>query len=89
MQLTHGGKPLNSQHLGDYRGKVEEDDEGADGSGLTGLSAEIVNQMHFGGGNLRESFRPDGTKKNKEEIYSELIAKSKQYKAEKAAKRLG
>ena len=45
------------------------------GSGLTGLSAEIVNQMHFGGGNLRESFRPDGTKKTKEEIYSELIAK--------------
>ena len=83
MQLTHGGKPLNSQHLGDYRGKVEEDDEGADGSGLTGLSAEIVNQMHFGGGNLRESFRPDGTKKTKEEIYSELIAKSKQYKAER------
>ena len=83
MHLTHGGKPLNSQQLGDYRGKSEEDDEGAGGSGLTGLSAEIVNQMHFGGGNLKESFRPDGTKKTKEEIYSELIAKSKQYKAER------
>ena len=37
--------------------------------------------MHFGGGNLRK-FPSDGTKKP-EEIYSELIAKSKQYKAER------
>ena len=82
MSLTHGGKPLNAQHLGDYRGENEEEGEDG-GGGLTGLSAEIVNQMHFGGGNLNESYRPDGTKKTKEEIYSELIAKSKMYKAER------
>ena len=53
--------------------------------GLTNLSAEIVNQMHFGGSNLNENYRPDGTK---EEIYSELIAKVKCIKRKKKTKDL-
>ena len=67
--------------MGDYRGKAEEDDEGArkwfDRPKRRNCEPQI-----FGGGNLKK-VSVLMTKKTKEEIYSELIAKSKQYKAER------
>jgi nucleolar protein 14 len=75
-QLTHKGKPLAGGMLSGGLGQDDSDEDDA------GLSAEVVEQLHFGGGS--EKLRPDGSMKTKEEIYAELIAKSKKYRAERA-----
>ena len=81
--LTHGGKSVNELDFGRH---LREDGYGSDEDML---GDEIVDQLHFGGGAAREgnmlggSTGPNGHKKTREEIYRELIAKSKAYKAER------
>ena len=81
--LTPGGNSVNELDFGRH---LREDGYGSDEDML---GDEIVDQLHFGGGAAREgnmlggSTGPNGHKKTREEIYRELIAKSKAYKAER------
>ncbi|PRP86575.1 nucleolar protein 14 [Planoprotostelium fungivorum] len=76
-ELTHLGTSIGEmQKFDDY---VVSDDDGEDA-----LDAEIVDKLHFGGlqrANQEEG--EDGRKKTREEIYSEIIAKSKLARREK------
>ena len=77
MQLTHGGKPLNSQHLVTIvENPKKMTDEGAGEVVFDRPQCRNCEPDVFWWRKLKESFRPDGTKKTKEEIYSELIAKA-------------
>ena len=76
IQLTHRGQAITARNFLGSRGRHDDDGEEDEA-----LSADIVDQLHFGGGT--GSMRPDGTKKTKEEIYAEIIEKSKRYKSER------
>ena len=80
--LTHGGKSVNEIDFGQHKGE-----EGFD-SGDDMLNSDVVERLHFGGGsegNMLGGGRGDSSSapKTRDEIYRELIAKSKAYKAER------
>ena len=83
--LTHGGKPLDElddeeiEREAMLRAYAEEDE----GSGM--LSAKETALLNFGGGEENEDGDPK--RKTKAEVMSEIIAKSKMYKALKAKQR--
>ncbi|KAG0589628.1 hypothetical protein KC19_1G034800 [Ceratodon purpureus] len=79
--LTHGGNALSS--FDDFKDNISiEDDDDA------GLNADIVRDLHFGGGFVGKKGGEDGDeegkKRSKKEIMEEVIAKSKYFKAQKA-----
>ena len=79
FELTHGGKPLNelrNMQFDEVDSRMQENAE------YDGLGAEIVEQLHFGGGAGTSS--NSDVKKTREEIYAELISKSKKFRAERA-----
>ncbi|EPY50388.1 U3 snoRNP protein Nop14 [Schizosaccharomyces cryophilus OY26] len=80
--LTHGKRPISD--LDDFDepdlALGDEDDEG--------LNNEVVRRMHFGGFGEDEPQEDEGEpkqKKSKQEVMSEIIAKSKTHKAERQA----
>ncbi|KAL0231872.1 hypothetical protein GEMRC1_011276 [Eukaryota sp. GEM-RC1] len=86
LLLTHGGKALtfnseDEQDLDSFNPDMDSDEEFA-GKGDT--SAGLTHAMHFGGGYERT----DNIKKSSAEIYAEIIAKSKQSKAEKSVQKI-
>ncbi|KAG9092115.1 nucleolar complex protein 14 [Ceratobasidium sp. UAMH 11750] len=82
-ELTHYGQSLSA--LDDFNGagiELDDDEEGQ-------IDASVVRQSHFGGFEPEEQNDADGPerKKSKAEVMSEVIAKSKAYKAERQEQR--
>ncbi|QRV72379.1 nucleolar complex protein 14 [Ceratobasidium sp. AG-Ba] len=82
-ELTHYGQSLSA--LDDFDGagiELDDDEEGGQ------IDASVVRQTHFGGFEPEEdvSDQPE-RKKSKAEVMSEVIAKSKAYKAERQEQR--
>ncbi|KAH7344064.1 nucleolar protein 14 [Rhizoctonia solani] len=80
-ELTHYGQSLNA--LDDFDGAgIELDDEEEGGQ----IDANVVRHDHFGGFDDDDEDEPE-RKKSKSEVMSEIIAKSKAYKAERQEQR--
>ncbi|CAE6445815.1 unnamed protein product [Rhizoctonia solani] len=80
-ELTHYGQSLNA--LDDFDGAgIELDDEEEGGQ----IDANVVRHDHFGGFDDDGEDEPE-RKKSKSEVMSEIIAKSKAYKAERQEQR--
>ncbi|KAG9118306.1 nucleolar complex protein 14, partial [Ceratobasidium sp. 392] len=83
-ELTHYGQSLSA--LDDFDGagiELDDDEEGGQ------IDASVVRQSHFGGFEPEEKDDADEPerKKSKAEVMSEVIAKSKAYKAERQEQR--
>ncbi|CAE6487581.1 unnamed protein product [Rhizoctonia solani] len=79
--LTHYGQSLNA--LDDFDGAgIELDDEEESGQ----IDANVVRHDHFGGFDDEKDDEPE-RKKSKAEVMSEIISKSKAYKAERQEQR--
>ena len=78
LTLTHNGQSINDLDFSGHQGMDEDEDDE--------LGGRVVEQLHFGGGTVggagNHSGGPDVTK-SRDEIYKELIAKSKMYKAQR------
>ncbi|KAJ1308377.1 hypothetical protein OPQ81_004083 [Rhizoctonia solani] len=80
-ELTHYGQSLNA--LDDFDGTgIELDDDEESGQ----IDANVVRHDHFGGFDDEKEDEPE-RKKSKAEVMSEIIAKSKAYKAERQEQR--
>ncbi|CAE6366691.1 unnamed protein product [Rhizoctonia solani] len=80
-ELTHYGQSLNA--LDDFDGtgiELDDDEEGGQ------IDASVVRHDHFGGFDDEKEDEPEQTK-SKAEVMSEIIAKSKAYKAERQEQR--
>ncbi|CEL59285.1 putative nucleolar complex protein 14 OS=Schizosaccharomyces pombe (strain 972 / ATCC 24843) GN=nop14 PE=1 SV=1 [Rhizoctonia solani AG-1 IB] len=80
-ELTHYGQSLNA--LDDFDGagiELDDDEEGGQ------IDANVVRHDHFGGFDDEKEDEPERTK-SKAEVMSEIIAKSKAYKAERQEQR--
>ena len=82
LTLTHGGRALDDLDFSGHQGLDEDEDDQ--------LGGRIVERLHFGGGAAGSggAARSGGDEsgdvnKSREDIYKELIAKSKMYKAER------
>ena len=90
FQLTHKGKILSNDNVGDNEWSDNEEDDDK-------LGKEIVTQLHFGGGMVKKA-SAEGLDKSKlgyENPYNnhltalqEIVAKSKMYKAQKKETKL-
>ncbi|CAE7230914.1 unnamed protein product, partial [Rhizoctonia solani] len=80
-ELTHYGRSLNA--LDDFDGAgIELDDDEESGQ----IDANVVRHDHFGGFDDEKEDEPD-RQKSKAEVMSEIISKSKAYKAERQEQR--
>ena len=78
--FTHKGKVLDDKD--DFDEKIENSD-----SEQGELPEEMVEQLHFGGGETKASDQEDDffkVKKTKEQVFAEIMLKSKFYKEQKA-----
>lgn len=82
-ELTHMGTSLSKMDdFGEDFKDSSDDEEGGH------LDADTVNSLHFGGFESDKQDEADGKRKSKREVMSELIAKSKFYKAERQKEKL-
>ena len=85
MGFTHGGRRL--EEFDDFRDEMplssgDEDNFDQDEDLKRGkLNEEIVHRMNFGGGEFTQHQDEAGPKKTRKEVFEEIIAKSKAYKA--------
>lgn len=77
--LTHKGKRL--EDIDDFRDHISDDDEFEDKDLAKGImNEEMVNALHFGGGEEVTQNDLQQAKKTREERHAEIMEKSKAYR---------
>jgi len=75
LTLTHGGRAINDLDFSGHQGMDDDEDDE--------LGGRVVERLHFGGGDSDGHGNQGDAIKSRDEIYKELIAKSKMYKAQR------
>lgn len=84
MKLTHNGE--NIEGMDEFKHKTNPDDLNDDKEDKF-IDDKIVEQLHFGGGDINKADEGDDffkVKKTKQEVFKEIMAKSKMFKAARA-----
>jgi hypothetical protein len=76
--LTHKGKKI--EDMDDFKDKIEDSEDDYEDKDLKKgrMNEEMVNALHFGGG--EEQGDPAAQKKTREERHAEIMEKSKAFK---------